>query len=79
MKFHDHTIRFENFIKDLAMHSTKSQQMTKYGRKFSIKWKNSMINSKKIHTQTRHVKDHSCKIWSHLDVGKCVNKNRENA
>jgi hypothetical protein len=39
MKFHDHTIRFENFPKHLARHITKSQQMNKYGRKFSNKWK----------------------------------------
>ena len=79
MKFHGHVIRFENFTKDLARHSTKSQQMTTYGRKFSIKWKNSMINSKKIHTQTRHVIDDSCKKLGHLDVRKHVNKNWENA
>ena len=34
-----------------------------------------MINSKKIHIQTRHVIDDSCKIWGQLDVGKHVNKN----
>ena len=36
---------------------------------------NSMINSKKIHTSTRHAKDGSCKISSDLDKGKHVNKN----
>ena len=40
---------------------------------------NSMINSKKIHTQTRHVIEDSCKIWGHLDVRKHVNQNWENA
>ena len=48
MKFHDHTIRFENFTKDLARHSTKSQQMTKYGRKFSIKWKTARLIPRKF-------------------------------
>ena len=36
-----------------------------------------MINSRKIHTQTRHVRDHSCKIWGHLDVRKHGNENHE--
>ena len=39
---------------------------------------NSKINSKKIHTQTRHVEDGSCKISSDLDKRKHVNKNWEN-
>jgi hypothetical protein len=50
MKFHGHTIRFENFTKDLATCSTKSQQMTKHGRKFTIKWKTArLIPEKFIH------------------------------
>jgi hypothetical protein len=48
MKFHGHTIRYENFIKDLARHSTKSQQMTTYGRKFSIKWKTARLIPRKF-------------------------------
>ena len=34
-----------------------------------------MIKSKKIHTQTRHVIDDSCKIWGHLEARRHVNKN----
>ena len=48
-------------------------------KKILNQMENRMINSKKIHTQTRHVKDHSCKIWGHLDARKHVNKIRENA
>jgi hypothetical protein len=50
MKFHGHTIRFENFTKDLAMCITKSQQMTKHGRKFSNKLETEqLIPGKFIH------------------------------
>ena len=40
---------------------------------------NSKINSKKIHTQTRHVISHSCKISSDLEARKYMNKNQEDA
>ena len=50
MKFHGHTIRFENFTKDLATCSTKSQPLTRQGRKFTIKWKTArLIPIKFIH------------------------------
>ena len=48
MKFHDHTICYENFPNDLAMYSTKSQQMTKHGRKFTIKWKTARLIPRKF-------------------------------
>ena len=62
MKFHGHTIRFENFTKDLARHSTKKSTNDQVWKKIHNQMENSMINSEKIHTQTRHVRDHSCKI-----------------
>ena len=48
MKFHDHTIWYENFTKDLATCITKSQQMTKHGRKFSNKWKTARLIPRKF-------------------------------
>ena len=36
-----------------------------------------MIKSQKIHTQTRHTRVSSCKIWGHLDLRKHVSKIRK--
>jgi hypothetical protein len=48
MKFHDHTIWYENFPNEMAMCSTKSQPWTRQGRKFTIKWKTAQSIPRKI-------------------------------
>ena len=50
MKFHGHTICYENFPKDLATCNTKGQPWTRQGRKITIKWKTaSLIPGNFIH------------------------------